>query len=61
MTEYTKQLSHLTKLALTPGWKEYTWERLKELDRAPGFEGIKEAVIAQAGHGRLLDSQRRSG
>ena len=32
MTEYETQLAHLIKLASTPGWKEFSWHRVKELE-----------------------------
>ena len=40
------QLTHLTRLALTPGFKDYSWHRAKELEADPSgwFKGICEAL-----------------
>jgi hypothetical protein len=40
------QLEHLTRLALTPGFKDYSWHRAKELEAAHGVEflGLCEAL-----------------
>lgn len=45
---YQTQLAHLIKLARTPGWKEYTWHRAKELDAdASGLHrGIAADLVA---------------
>lgn len=43
--EYEKQAQHLTSLALNPGWKQYIWHRLNELDQTPLFAGIKGDVL----------------
>lgn len=45
MTEYDKQVEHLTSLATHPAWKAYIWHRLQELDQTPLFEGIKADVL----------------
>lgn len=53
MTAYDKALAHLTKLAKTPGWKEYAWSRAKELESCSTgmWQGIaadlKQAMLAQ--------------
>ena len=46
MSEYQKQLEHLTTLGRIPGWKEHVWHRLQELDKLPGFAGIKDEAVA---------------
>jgi len=44
MTEFDKQVEHLTRLALTPGWWEYSRNRARELDKEPAFEGLLTEV-----------------
>ncbi|MFA5386777.1 MAG: hypothetical protein WC322_00060 [Candidatus Paceibacterota bacterium] len=44
MTQFEQQAQHLTTLATTPGWWEYTRQRVRELDKEPGFEGIHAEV-----------------
>ena len=44
--EYQKQLQHLTTLGRLPAWKEHVWHRLQELEKMPGFQGIKEEAVA---------------
>ena len=57
MTDYDKQLAHLTKLAQTPGWKQYAWQRALELDRdSSGLwlgiaEALKQAMLARKSAG----------
>ena len=52
MTDYDNQLAHLIKLAKTPGWKQYAWQRALELDRDnTGLwlgiaEALKQAMLA---------------
>ena len=52
MTVYDNALSHLVKLAKTPGWKEFSWHRAKELEqcRTGMWQGIaedlKQAMLA---------------
>lgn len=58
MTEYDKQVEHLTSLATQPAWKAYIWQRLNELDQAPLFEGIKADVLQRI---ELLKQQQSSG
>lgn len=47
MTEYEKQIEHLTDMSKTPGFRDYLVGnsegigRLDELDKAQGFIGIK--------------------
>lgn len=54
MTVYDNALSHLIKLAKTPGWKEYAWSRAKELEscRTGMWQGIaadlKQAMLSSA-------------
>ena len=40
------QLVHLTRLALTPGFKDYSWHRAKtlEADHVEVFRGLCEAL-----------------
>lgn len=45
MSEYQKQLQHLTTLGRLPAWKEHVWHRLQELDKLPGFQGIKDEAV----------------
>ncbi len=44
MTVYETQLAHLVKLARTPGWKEFSWHRAKELEQCKTgmWQGISE-------------------
>ena len=46
MTAYETQLAHLTKLAKTPGWKQYAWHRALQLeaDDTGLWRGIAEAL-----------------
>ena len=46
MTAYETQLAHLTKLAKTPGFKEYAWHRALQLeaDNTGLWLGIAEAL-----------------
>lgn len=46
MSEYQKQLRHLTTLGRLPAWKEHVWHSLQELDKLPGFKGIKDEAVA---------------
>lgn len=45
MTPFEQQAQHLTELATTPGWWEYTRQRVAELEKEPGFEGIHAEVL----------------
>ena len=46
MTDYETQLAHLTKLAKTPGFKEYAWHRALELERCETgmWQGIAQEL-----------------
>ena len=46
MTDYETQLAHLTKLAKTPGFKQYAWHRALQLeaDDTGLWRGIAEAL-----------------
>ena len=44
MTPFEQQAQHLTELATTPGWWEYTRQRARELDKEPGFAGLLAEV-----------------
>ena len=48
MTPYATQLTHLTALASTPGFKQYAWKRALELERCETgmWAGIAEALKA---------------
>ena len=46
MSEYQKQLQHLTTLGRLPAWKEHVWHRLQELDKTTVFAGIKDEAVA---------------
>lgn len=46
MSEYQKQLEHLLTLGRMPAWKEHVWHRLQELDKLPGFAGIKDEAVS---------------
>lgn len=46
MTNFDKQVAHLTALAITPGWWQYSRQRAQELDAQPGFAGLYAAVQA---------------
>ena len=53
MDHFTAAVSHLFGLATTPGWWEYARQRVRELDKEPGFEGIHAEVtkrIKASGH-----------
>ena len=43
---YATQLTHLTALASTPGFKQYAWKRAQELDRCETgmWKGIAEEL-----------------
>lgn len=47
MTEYQRQVDHLTELSKLPGFREHILERLKELEDEPGFAGITQEVFAR--------------
>lgn len=45
MTPYERQLAHLTRLASTPGFKEYAWRRAMELEAESAlWQGISEQL-----------------
>jgi len=52
-SDYDTQLAHLVKLAQTPGWKEYAWNRAKELDACQSnmwlgiAKDLREAMLAR--------------
>lgn len=45
MTEYQKQVDHLAELSKLPGFREHILERLRELEKEPGFSGITNEVF----------------
>lgn len=48
MTEFDKQVAHLTRLAMTLGWWQYARQRAQELDAdMPGMrDAVRQAVEA---------------
>ena len=47
MNEYTKQVLHLTRMAMLPGFIDQSRFRCKELEKEPMFQGIGQAVKAE--------------
>lgn len=48
--EYEKQVAHLAKLAMTPGWWQYARQRAQELEAdMPGIVASVRERIAEAG------------
>ena len=47
MNEYTKQVLHLTRMAMLPGFIDHSRYRCKELEKEPMFQGIGQAVKAE--------------
>ena len=53
MTDYETQLAHLTKLAKTPGFKQYAWHRALQLEADDTglwlgiAEALKQAMLAR--------------
>lgn len=47
MNEYTKQVLHLTRMAMLPGFIDHSRLRCKELEREPLFKGIGQDVAAE--------------
>lgn len=45
MTEYQKQVDHLSELSKLPGFREHILERRRELENEPGFAGITNEVF----------------
>ena len=54
MNEYTKQVLHLTRMAMLPGFIDHSRYRCKELEKEPMFQGIGQAVKAE------LDKERKN-
>ena len=46
-TEFDKEVAHLSRLGQLPGWKDFVWHRLKELDDLPEYRGIKDRVVLE--------------
>ena len=46
---YQKNLKHLVLMAKTPGWKEHSWLRAKQLDADPSglFQGIAKDLVKE--------------
>jgi hypothetical protein len=38
---------HYLMLCKEPGWKDYAWQRVKELDKEPVYAGIKDYIMEQ--------------
>lgn len=47
MNEYTKQVLHLTRMAMLPGFIDQSRFRCKELEKEPMFQGMGQAVKAE--------------
>lgn len=47
MNEYTKQVLHLTRMAMLPGFIDHSRHRCKELEKEPMFQGLGQAVKAE--------------
>jgi hypothetical protein len=45
--------AHYFALCKEAGWKEYAWQRVKELDEQPMFHGIKQYVLEQMKNGAI--------
>lgn len=46
--DYPLTLAHYVSLASEPGWKDYAWKRVQELDadRTGMWAGIKDDLVA---------------
>jgi len=44
---------HYLMLCKEPGWKDYAWQRVKELDKEPVYAGIKDYIMEQMKHGAI--------
>lgn len=42
---YQTHLDHLIRMARIEGWKQYAWERAKELDKTELFSGIAQDLV----------------
>lgn len=47
MNEYTKQVLHLTRMAMLPGFIDHARVRRQELEKEPMFQGMGQAVKAE--------------
>ena len=54
MDEYTKQVLHLTRMAMLPGFIDHSRFRCKEPVKEPMFQGMGQAVKAE------LDRQKEA-
>ena len=43
--------AHYLMLCKETSWKDYAWQRVKELDKNPVYAGIKEYIMEQMKHG----------
>lgn len=42
-----RMFAHYLMLCKDPGWKDYAWQRVKELDKEPVYAGIKDYIMEQ--------------
>ncbi|MBO9679546.1 MAG: hypothetical protein J7556_14990 [Acidovorax sp.] len=51
MTEFNKQVVHLTKLATTQGWWQYARQRARALEAdMPGMQAAVRAAVESSGY-----------
>lgn len=48
-----KMFAHYLMLCKEQGWKDYAWQRVKELDKEPVYAGIKEYIMEQMKNGAV--------
>jgi hypothetical protein len=55
---YKETLEWHLKLALNPGWKEYIWHSIQQINNDPSglFKGIKEEFLKQINEQKLQQS-----
>jgi hypothetical protein len=47
--------AHYLMLCKEESWKDYAWQRVKELDKNPVYAGIKEYIMEQMNAPRSKD------
>jgi hypothetical protein len=57
MNEYTKQVLHLTRMAMLPGFIDHSRFRCKELEKEPMFQGIGKDVAKELGQAQAAASR----
>ena len=45
--------AHYLMLCKEASWKDYAWQRVKELDKNSVYAGIKEYIMEQMKHGAV--------